>query len=62
MATTKIRNVSGRDLQVPLPRGGYAVVPANHQHEFEAEHARSLLAQQDVWAKVESPAKKDKDE
>lgn len=61
MATTKLRNVSGRNLQVVLPNGGYVVVEANHQHEFDAEHAKRLAQQSDVWQRVESP-KKDKDE
>jgi hypothetical protein len=36
-------------------------VPANHQAEFEADHARSLLEQKDVWERVKD-APKDKDE
>lgn len=61
MATVKVRNISGRDLVVPLPNGGYAVVKANYQHEFDAEHAKSLVQQTDVWERV-APAKTDKDE
>ena len=60
MATQKIRNISGVDLVVPLPDGGRVVVEANHQGEFEADHAKSLLQQSEIWEKVDKP-KTDKD-
>lgn len=65
MATVRVKNVSGVDREVPLPGGGYVVVPANHSHEFESAHARSLIQQEEVWQKYESrstetPSKADK--
>ena len=60
MASVKVRNISGVDLVVPTPDGGRVVVEANHQAEFDADHAKSLLAQSDVWEKV-APSKSDKD-
>lgn len=54
MATIKVRNVSGTELLVPLPGGGDVTVPANHQHEFDAEHARALLDQPDNWQRVKT--------
>jgi hypothetical protein len=58
MPTTKIRNVSGEERDVPTPEGGVVTVPANHQVELDSDHARSLLEQADNWEKV-SPPKKD---
>ena len=60
MATQKIRNISGEDRSVPTPDGRVVEVPANHQAEFEADHAKSLLTQSDVWEKV-TPGKKDEE-
>ena len=52
MAQVTLRNISGTDREVPLPSGGYVIVPARASHEFEADHARSLREQPDVWAPV----------
>lgn len=61
MATVKVRNISGDDRAVPTPDGRVVEVPANHQAEFETEHARSLLEQSDVWERVKDAPKKDGD-
>lgn len=60
MAMQRIRNISGKDRSVPTPDGRVVDVPANHQAEFETEHARSLLAQSDVWERVKD-APRDKE-
>lgn len=57
MATQKIRNISGKDRQIPTPDGKVLDAPANHQVEVDADHARSLLQQKDNWEKVDSPRK-----
>lgn len=61
MATTKIRNISGNDLVVPTDDGDFIEVPANHQGEFDADHAKALLQQTDVWERVKSDPPKDKE-
>lgn len=62
MATTKVRNISGVDKVVPLPDGDRVEVLANHQAEFDADFAKSLLEQVDAWEKVkDTPSKKDGD-
>lgn len=61
--TIKVRNISGNDLQVGPPFGPFVDVPANHQHEFPSDTARSLLEQSDVWERVsdKKPEAKDKE-
>ena len=49
MATTRVKNVSGADREVPLPNGGYVIVPAGKAYEFDAGFAQGLLAQEGVW-------------
>jgi hypothetical protein len=51
MATQRIKNISNTDREVPTPDGGYVIVPQGHSHEFDSEHAKSLLEQSDVWEK-----------
>lgn len=63
---TRVKNMSGTELEVPLPAGGSAIVPPNHSHEFDDDHARSLLKQSDVWTKYaadapKKPSKQDED-
>lgn len=54
MATTRLKNISGIDRDVPTPDGGWVQVLAGHSAEFETNHARSLLQQKDVWERYES--------
>ncbi len=61
MATTKVRNISGADRDVPTPEGQVVHVAANHQEEFDTAHAKGLLAQSDAWENVADDTKK-KDE
>lgn len=56
MATIRVKNVSGKDREVPLPNGKRVTVPSGHSEEFETEHAKSLLEQTDNWTKY-VPAK-----
>jgi hypothetical protein len=57
MATTRVRNISGVDRDVPTPHGRVVQVKKNHQAEFDTDFARSLLAQSDNWEKVPEPRK-----
>lgn len=57
--TIRVKNISGDDREVPLPNGHRVTVAANHSEEFEAEHARDLLQQKDVWERYQSKAKAD---
>lgn len=59
MATIKVRNISGEDREVPTPDGRVVLVPANHQAEFDTDHARALVNQSDVWERVKDAPKKD---
>jgi len=62
MTTMKVRNISGSDRDVPTPDGQVVTVVANHQAEFDTDHAKGLLSQSDVWEKVsDAPKKKDED-
>lgn len=62
MALVRVKNISGDDREVPTPDGRVVTVPANHSEEFEADHARGLLSQKDVWERFESRSTaKDKD-
>lgn len=60
MATVRLRNMSRRDLDVPLPWGGTRVVRAGEQIETTADHADRLAEQEDVWRRVDGkqPTKK----
>lgn len=57
MATTKVRNISGKDREVPLPDGQVLSAPVNHQVEVEADLAKSLLEQADNWERVKDAPK-----
>ena len=59
MATERLKNISGDDLDVPTPDGQFVTVPAGHSAEFEKEHARSLRQQTDKWERYESRATSD---
>ncbi|HQV45059.1 MAG TPA: hypothetical protein PK478_02840 [Nitrospira sp.] len=53
MATmVRLRNVSGGSREVPLPAGGYVIVAAGDEGEFEADHAARLAEQAEVWQKA----------
>lgn len=60
MATQKLRNISGKDRQIPTPDGQVLDAPANHQVEVDEALAKSLLQQSDNWERV-TPPKQDKD-
>lgn len=51
MATTRLRNISGGSREVPLPAGGYVIVAAGDDAEFDEEHAARLAEQSEVWQK-----------
>lgn len=60
MTQVKVRNISGKDLVVPTPRGELHEALAGHQIEVDADLAKGLLEQRDVWERVkDAPAKKD---
>lgn len=49
--TIRLRNVSGGSREVPLPAGGYVIVAAGDEGEFDADHAARLAEQTEVWQK-----------
>jgi len=51
MTKVRLRNISGGSREVPLPGGGYVIVPAGDEGEFEAEHGARLAEQTEVWQK-----------
>lgn len=57
MATVRVRNSSGRDLDVRMPGGLFRTVRAGEHLETIREHADALLEQADVWSAVRSGAK-----
>jgi hypothetical protein len=57
METVRVRNSSGRDLDVRMPGGRFETVRAGAHLETIREHADALLEQADVWSAVRSAAK-----
>lgn len=55
METVRVRNSSGRDLDVLMPHGGFRTVRAGEHLETSEEHSVSLAEQVDVWKRVTSP-------
>lgn len=55
METARLRNNSGRDLDVRMPGGSLRLVRAGEQLETIEEHAASLAEQVDVWKWVNRP-------
>lgn len=59
METARLRNNSGRDLDVRMPGGSLRLVRAGEQLETIPEHAASLAEQIDVWKWVNRPKSAD---
>jgi len=60
METVRVRNSSGRDLDVRMPGGVFRTVRAGEHLETIEEHAASLAEQTDVWQPVRPRAEKAK--
>lgn len=54
-ATARLRNMSGRDLEVTMPTGAARLVRAGEQIETDDEHAASLAEQAEVWKRMNPP-------